>query len=40
MKEQYTQTVRVDFSQVLCDDFLGLNAVYHGFSWMPENLAG
>lgn len=39
MKNEYIQTVRVDFDQVLCDDFLGLNAVYHGFSWMPENLA-
>lgn len=32
------QNITVDFDKVLCPDFLGLNAIYHGFAWMPENL--
>ena len=32
----YTQTIRVDFDKILCGDFLGMNAVYHGNTYMPE----
>lgn len=32
------QNITVDFDKVLCPDFLGLNAIYHGFAWMPESL--
>ena len=31
-------TVRVDFSNVIQNDFLGVNAIYHGFAFMPEQI--
>jgi hypothetical protein len=39
----FTQTLaadeelEVDFSTVIQDDFLGVNAIYHGFAFMPES---
>lgn len=30
------QRLKVDFDKVICEKFLGLNAVYHGFAYMKE----
>lgn len=30
------QTLKVDFGNIICDEFLGMNAVYHGFGLMKE----
>ena len=32
----YSQKIHVDFNRTLCGDFLGMNAVYHGNTYMPE----
>lgn len=32
------QSVNIYTSDIVCDDFLGLSAVYHGFSHMPEQI--
>lgn len=39
MGTDYIQKVNVDFKQPLCKNFLGLNAVYHAFSYMPSAVA-
>lgn len=36
MYKMETQRIRVDFNDILCDNFLGMNAVYHGYNYMPE----
>ena len=36
MYKEETQKIRVDFEDTLCDNYLGMNAVYHGFNYMPE----
>ena len=33
------QSVNIYTADVVCDDFLGLSAVYHGFAYMPEQIA-
>lgn len=39
MREKNTdvrQTLRVDFDRIICKEFLGMNAVYHGYGYMKE----
>lgn len=30
------QVLKVDFDKIICENFLGMNAVYHGFGYMKE----
>lgn len=39
LKTQSLTTLNVNFGSVIQDNFLGLGAVYHGFSYMPESNA-
>lgn len=32
------QILKVDFDKVICKEFLGMNAVYHGFAFMQEAI--
>ena len=32
------QSVNIFTNETVCDDFLGLSAVYHGFAYMPEQI--
>lgn len=36
MREAYRETLTVDFNKVLCDDYRGMNAVYHGYAFSQE----
>lgn len=30
------QRIKVDFNETLCEDFLGMTAVYHGYNYNKE----
>jgi len=36
MYKKEIQRIKVDFNEILCDNFLGLSAVYHGFNYNKE----
>lgn len=38
MEKRNWEHLKVDLDHVICDNFLGLNAVYHGFNYMPEQI--